>query len=37
MIREPFYDPTKTYDENYENGPFGIFSNSLGFSGKTDF
>ena len=27
MIREPFYDPTKTYDENYENGPFGIFSN----------
>lgn len=22
----PFYDPTKTYDENYKNGPFGAFA-----------
>lgn len=23
-----FYDPTKTYDDNYENGPFGDFADS---------
>lgn len=22
----PFYDATRTYDDNYENGPFGIFA-----------
>ncbi|MCX8008765.1 MAG: diguanylate cyclase [Patescibacteria group bacterium] len=22
----PFYDVTKTYEENYENGPFGLFA-----------
>ncbi|MEK7569501.1 MAG: hypothetical protein AAB500_01255 [Patescibacteria group bacterium] len=22
----PFYDPTKTYEENYTDGPFGVFS-----------
>ncbi|MBI3379543.1 dihydroorotate oxidase, partial [Candidatus Gottesmanbacteria bacterium] len=21
----PFYDPTKTYDENYQYGPYGVF------------
>lgn len=26
MLRAPFYDPTKTYDENYASGPFGAFS-----------
>ncbi|OGE81339.1 MAG: hypothetical protein A2826_02170 [Candidatus Doudnabacteria bacterium RIFCSPHIGHO2_01_FULL_43_23] len=26
MLR-PFYDPEKSYEENYERGPFGIFSN----------
>ncbi len=25
MIQEPFYDPRKTYEENYEKGPFGAF------------
>lgn len=25
MIHEPFYDPTKSYYENYEAGPFGAF------------
>lgn len=23
---QPFYDPTKSYQENYEDGPFGYFS-----------
>jgi dihydroorotate dehydrogenase (NAD+) catalytic subunit len=22
----PFYDPTKSYDENYDKGPFGVFA-----------
>ncbi len=26
MIREAFYDPLKSYYENYENGPFGAFA-----------
>lgn len=25
-LQTPFYDPTKTYDENYEQGPFGTFA-----------
>ena len=23
----PFYDPEKTYEENFEQGPFGDFAN----------
>ncbi len=26
MLREPFYDPLKSYDNNYESGPFGFFA-----------
>ncbi|MFA6257645.1 MAG: tRNA-dihydrouridine synthase [Candidatus Paceibacterota bacterium] len=26
MILEPFYDPEKSYEENYEKGPFGAFA-----------
>jgi len=26
MLREPFYDPGKSYEENYEKGPFGAFA-----------
>src|SRR3989344_687384 len=26
MLHAPFYDPEKTYDENYEQGPFGAFA-----------
>src|SRR5260221_989880 len=26
MLHVPFYDPTKTYEENYEKGPFGGFA-----------
>src|SRR3989344_9661049 len=31
MIQTPFYDPTKTYEENYEKGPFGAFSDGKVF------
>lgn len=27
MLKEPFYDPTKSYEENYDTGPFGEFKN----------
>jgi dihydroorotate dehydrogenase (NAD+) catalytic subunit len=26
MSKAPFYDPEKTYEENYEEGPFGAFA-----------
>jgi dihydroorotate dehydrogenase len=26
-IKQPIYDPKKTYDDNFDNGPFGEFSN----------
>ena len=26
MLLPPFYDPEKSYEENYENGPFGAFA-----------
>ncbi len=26
--KTPFYDPSKTYDENYDKGPFGVFAES---------
>lgn len=26
-MNQPFYDPAKTWDENFKNGPFGDFSN----------
>ena len=28
MLRTPFFDPNKTYYENWEQGPFGDFANS---------
>ncbi len=34
MIRAPFYDPTKTYDENYSLGPFGTFKDKNIFEQK---
>jgi dihydroorotate dehydrogenase (NAD+) catalytic subunit len=39
MIREPFYDPKKTYEENYEKGPFGGFANPEKYknSGEPNF
>lgn len=26
MLKAPFYDPLKSYEENYNNGPFGSFA-----------
>jgi len=26
MLLEPFYDPKKSYEENFKNGPFGVFA-----------
>lgn len=31
---DPFYDPKKTYYENLEKGPFGVFSNKTVFERK---
>lgn len=28
-MNTPFYDPLKSYEENYDNGPFGDFTNGL--------
>ena len=28
MLHTPFYDPTKSYEYNYEHGPFGAFAQS---------
>lgn len=30
---EPFYDPTKSYEDNYTEGPFGIFSDGKVYEG----
>ncbi len=27
MLSEPFYDPNKTYEENFKHGPYGTFAN----------
>ncbi|MDD5490127.1 MAG: diguanylate cyclase, partial [Candidatus Moranbacteria bacterium] len=34
MLREPFYDPEKSYEENYEKGPFGDFAAPDKFQNK---
>ena len=26
---EPFYDVNRTYEDNYEQGPFGLFAEAL--------
>jgi len=26
MLHQPFYDPTKSYEDNYQDGPFGAFA-----------
>lgn len=26
MLHKPFYDPERSYEENFENGPFGVFA-----------
>ena len=34
-LATPFYDPTKTYEENYEKGPFGAFADGKVYKQKT--
>jgi dihydroorotate dehydrogenase (NAD+) catalytic subunit len=31
MLHTPFYDPTKSYEENYESGPYGAFQDGQVF------
>lgn len=32
MLHDPIYDPTKSYEENFEQGPFGAFAQGSGNS-----
>lgn len=34
MLQTPFYDPNRSYDANYENGPFGVFADGETFVQK---
>ena len=34
MLHTAFYDPTKTYEENYVSGPFGFFSDKTQYKNK---
>src|SRR3989344_7026904 len=29
MLQKPFYDPQKSYEENFEQGPFGTFAEKM--------
>ena len=35
MIQTPFYDPEKSYDDNYNQGPFGAFQNGKTYKQKS--
>ena len=26
MVSEPFYDPARSYQDNFDDGPFGLFA-----------
>ena len=34
MLHTPFYDPNKTYEENYNQGPFGTFADGKVFENQ---
>lgn len=36
MLRKPYYDPKKTYEENYEKGPFGAFADKKVYKEKKE-
>lgn len=36
MLKEPFYDPKRSYEENYKEGPFGAFLNPRKYTEKSE-
>ncbi len=34
MLRAPFYDPTRSYEDNYDSGPFGAFADGEVYTQK---
>jgi dihydroorotate dehydrogenase len=36
MLHTPFYDPTKSYEENYQKGPYGAFADGKIYEQKGD-
>lgn len=36
MLHKPYYDPKKTYEENYEKGPFGAFADKKVYKEKKE-
>ncbi len=34
MLEKPFYDPEKSYEENFKDGPFGVFQDGEVFKDK---
>ncbi len=34
MFSEPFYDPARSYQDNFEHGPFGLFAEPLRIQGS---
>lgn len=36
MQQTPFYDPAKSYDENYDKGPFGAFADNKDLRGNEE-
>ena len=34
MLQKPFYDPEKTFEENYNNGPYGAFADGEIYENK---
>ncbi len=36
MLHEPFYNPEKSYEENWEKGPFGAFANGEKFEDASE-
>lgn len=36
MLHTPYYDPKKSYEENFEKGPFGAFTDKKTYKDKND-
>ncbi|MBI3459287.1 dihydroorotate oxidase [Candidatus Azambacteria bacterium] len=35
MLHQPFFDPTKSYEENWKEGPFGAFASTINSSERS--